>query len=289
MDLRFQNKSFWESLHLQHGLEDWDMAEELKLTSTEEIMQVQGAQPHLWMWVNPSLACPLPGSPGADPDRSKSLVASNAGATESSSLNTSWDDSCSDLDCSKKDVLSPSSKARKLTEDEAASCADIPVPQEMLKSPEVRMMLMPWKSTVFSPQSMKLKCPRQMRAKTEGGWPHSPLNYCILISLTLCNSTGGSLAVQQIYQFTWQHFPFFQTAPEGWKSAIRHNLCFSSCFEKSTSFTCAKGNHKSCLWKLTPGGRRKFQEEAQALTKEALNLVRQSMNNPDLMSSLFGL
>ncbi|XP_030361083.1 forkhead box protein R1 [Strigops habroptila] len=289
MYLSFQNKSFWESLHLQHGLEDWDMAEELKLTSTEEFLQGQGVQPHLWMWVNPSLACPLPGSPGADPTRSESLVASVAGATETSSPNTSWDDYCSNLDCSKEDVLSSSSKAGKLTEDEVTSCVDIPVPQEMPKSPEVRMMLVPWKSTVLSPQSMKLKCPRQMSAKIEGGWPRPPLNYCILISLALCNSTGGSLTVQQIYHFTRQHFPFFQTAPEGWKSTIRHNLCFSSCFKKSTSFACAKGNHKSCLWKLTPGGHRKFQEEAQALTKEALDLVRRSMSNPDLMSSLFGL
>ncbi|XP_061334100.1 forkhead box protein R1 isoform X1 [Pezoporus flaviventris] len=280
MDLSFQNKAFWESLHLQHGLEDWDMAEELKLTSTEEIRQGQGAQPHLWMWVNPSLACPLPGSPGSDPATSKSLVSSVAGATGSSSLNTSWDNSCSDLNCSKEDVLSPSSKARKLTADEAASCVDIPVPQEMLKSPEVRMMLVPWKSTVLSPQSMKLKCPRQMSAKIEGGWPRPPLNYCTLISIALCNSAGGSLTVQQIYQFTRQHFPFFQTAPKGWKSMIRHKLCFSSCFEKSTSSTCAKGNHRSCLWKLTPGGCRKFQEEAQALTKEALDLVCQSMSNP---------
>uniref|UniRef100_A0A8B9FEA8 Fork-head domain-containing protein n=1 Tax=Amazona collaria TaxID=241587 RepID=A0A8B9FEA8_9PSIT len=234
------------------------------------------------MWVNPSLACPLPGSPGADPDRSKSLVASNAGATESSSLNASWDGSGSDFDCSKEDVPSPSTypcpsfysgltnpcsffpSSPQLTEDEAASSADIPVPQEMLKSPE-------------------------MSAKIEGGWPRPPLSYCNLISLALCNSAGGSLTVQQIYRFTRQHFPFFQKAPEGWKSTIPHNLRSSSCFEKSTSSTCAKGNHKSCLWKLTPGGHRKFREEAQALTKESLDLVRQSMSNPDLMSSLFGL
>lgn len=43
MYLSFQNKSFWESLHLQNGLEDWDMAEELKLTVTaEEFLQGKG-------------------------------------------------------------------------------------------------------------------------------------------------------------------------------------------------------------------------------------------------------
>ncbi|KFQ10286.1 Forkhead box protein N5, partial [Haliaeetus albicilla] len=111
-------------------------------------------------------------------------------------------------------------------------------------------------------------------------WPRPPLNYCILITLALCNSTSGSLTVQQIYQFMRQHFPFFQTAPEGWKNTIRHNLCFSSCFEKTTNFMCSEGNRKSCLWKLTPEGHRKFQEEAQALPREALDLVCQSMSEP---------
>ncbi|KFQ17072.1 Forkhead box protein N5, partial [Merops nubicus] len=111
-------------------------------------------------------------------------------------------------------------------------------------------------------------------------WPRPPLNYSILITFALCNSASGSLTVQQIYQFTWQHFPFFQTAPEGWKNTIPHNLCFSSCFEKTTGFTCGKGNRKSCLWKLTPEGHRRFQEEMQALPKEALDLVCQSMSEP---------
>lgn len=43
MYLSFQNKSFWESLHLKNGLEDWDMAEELKLAiTTEEFLQGKG-------------------------------------------------------------------------------------------------------------------------------------------------------------------------------------------------------------------------------------------------------
>ncbi|KFO88981.1 Forkhead box protein N5, partial [Buceros rhinoceros silvestris] len=107
-------------------------------------------------------------------------------------------------------------------------------------------------------------------------WPCPPLSYCILIALALCSSPSGSLTVRQICQFTRQHFPFFQTAPKGWKNTIRRNLCFSSCFEKATSFACGEGNRKPCLWKLTPEGHRRFQEEAQALPKEALDLVHQS-------------
>ncbi|XP_010117399.1 PREDICTED: forkhead box protein N5-like, partial [Chlamydotis macqueenii] len=279
MYLSFQNKAFWESLHLKISLEDWNMAEELKLTvTTEDLLQEPGVQPHLWMWVNPSLACPIPRSPGVDPAGSNSLVASAASATETSPPNTSWD--CTDPDCSEEDVLSPSSEAGKLTGDEDASRADIPVSQEMPETPELKAMPTPWKSTVLRPQSVKLKHPGQTSAKIKGGWPRPPLNYCVLIALALCNSTSGSLTVQQIYQFIRQQFPFFQTAPEAWKNTIRHKLCFSSCFEKTTGFACGEGHRKSCLWKLTPEGCRKFQEEAQALPKEGLDLVCQSMSEP---------
>ncbi|XP_035744630.1 forkhead box protein R1 [Egretta garzetta] len=345
MYLSFQNKSFWENLHLKYGLEDWDMAEELKLTITDEeflpapdetpcrptlkwqpdpsahgcslpgalpdargrfsFSLEPGIQSHLWMWVNPSLVCPIAGSPGVDPAGSDNRVASGAGDTEASSPNASWD--YSDPDCSEEDVLSSScsevgkNKAAypcpsfrpgliyphpfspsslQLTEDEDASRVDTPVPREMTETPKLNAMPMPGKSTVLKPQRVKLKYPRQRSTKIEGGWPRPPLNYCVLITLALCNSTSGSLTVQQIYQFTRQHFPFFRTAPEGWKNTIRHNLCFSSCFEKATGFACSEGNRRSCLWRLTPEGRRKFQEEAQALPKEALDLVRQSMSEP---------
>ncbi|KFV74824.1 Forkhead box protein N5, partial [Dryobates pubescens] len=107
-----------------------------------------------------------------------------------------------------------------------------------------------------------------------------PLNYSILITLALCNSTSGSLTVQQIYQFTRQHFPFFQTAPESWKNTVWHNLCFSSCFEKLTGGVSGEGSRKACLWGLTPEGHRRFQEEVQALPKETLDLVCQSMSEP---------
>ncbi|XP_009953388.1 PREDICTED: forkhead box protein N5-like, partial [Leptosomus discolor] len=255
------------------------MAEELKLTvTTEDFLQDPSVQPHLWMWVNPSLVCPISGSPGIDLARSSSLVASAAGATETSSPNTSWD--YSDPDCSEEDVLSSSSEAGKLTEDEDASCADIPVPQETAEIPGLKAMPVPWKSTVLRPQSMKLKRPRQTSTKMEGGWLRPPLNYSILITLALCNSASGSLTVQQIYQFIRQHFPFFRMAPQGWKNTVRHNLCFSSCFEKTTGFVRGEGKRKSCLWRLTPEGHRKFQEEAEALPKETLDLVHQSMSEP---------
>ncbi|XP_048369203.1 forkhead box protein R1 isoform X4 [Sphaerodactylus townsendi] len=106
---------------------------------------------------------------------------------------------------------------------------------------------------------------RQKRAA--GGWPPPPLHYSLLISLALSRGAHGSLAVRQIYQFVRHHFPFFRTAPGGWKNTVRHNLCFSSSFQKTAEFVCLEGNRKSRLWQLTPEGRHKLRAELQALSE----------------------
>ncbi|XP_034610800.1 forkhead box protein R1 [Trachemys scripta elegans] len=168
---------------------------------------------------------------------------------------------------------------QEFTEDEDASSVDISLPQKM-ETPKSKAVLALRKPKVPRSQSKRLKYILQASTKIKGGWPRPPLNYCILITLALRNSAEGSLTVQQIYQFTRQHFPFFQTAPDGWKNTIRHNLCFSSSFEKTSHFVCNEGNRKSRLWKLTPEGCRKFQEEVRALSEEALDLVRQSLSKP---------
>ncbi|KAG8569736.1 hypothetical protein GDO81_014529 [Engystomops pustulosus] len=120
-------------------------------------------------------------------------------------------------------------------------------------------------------------------------WPRPPINYCNLISLALRNSEEGSLNVQQIYSFVREHFPFFRAAPEGWKNTVRHNLCFSSSFEKSAGWVCADGHRRSCLWKLTRQGRRKFRTEMHSLSEELLRVLRKSMNKPALMELMFGM
>nr|XP_028564580.1 forkhead box protein R1 [Podarcis muralis] len=140
----------------------------------------------------------------------------------------------------------------------------------------------PWKAKVLRSHAKKLK-------RTLGDWPRPPLNYCILISLALSSSVSSSLTVQEIYQFIRKHFPFFRTAPEGWKNTIRHNLCFSSSFEKTAAFVCLDGNRKSRMWKLTTEGWRKFRAETQELPEDLVRLMRQSMDKPELMRSLFGL
>ncbi|XP_076968145.1 LOW QUALITY PROTEIN: forkhead box protein R1 [Tamandua tetradactyla] len=151
-------------------------------------------------------------------------------------------------------------------------------------------------SSVALPPSHKkapLQSQRLRQANSQEGrlWPRPPLNYFHLIALALRNSSPCGLNVQQIYNFTRQHFPFFQTAPEGWKNTVRHNLCFRDSFEKVPAGMqgVASTRPRSCLWKLTEEGHRRFEEEARALASTQLESIQQCMSQPDMIPFLFEL
>lgn len=77
-----------------------------------------------------------------------------------------------------------------------------------------------------------------------------------------------------------EHFPFFQTAPDGWKNTIRHNLCFSSSFRKTPYQLCREGKRKSCLWHLTLDGQHRLRDEIHTLTGESFQELKGSMSHP---------
>ncbi|XP_030077345.1 forkhead box protein R1 isoform X2 [Microcaecilia unicolor] len=236
-------------------------------------------QPSLWMVVNPNLVCLCPGG-NVIVEMPKQ---SSPGREASPAAAVSWNQSPPDLGYSTLDysqgMLSSSSETL-LTEDEDASSLDVPLPSKTF-----HVAVTPKRPKCYS---KRLKYFKQKRdSQTE--WLRPPINYCSLISLALSNSRDGSLNVQQIYKFVWEHFPFFQTAPDGWKNTIRHNLCFSSSFQKTTNLVCGASKRKSCLWKLTLEGRRKFQAEIQTLSQEILELIQESMKEPALMESMFDL
>nr|XP_033774723.1 forkhead box protein R1 isoform X2 [Geotrypetes seraphini] len=233
-------------------------------------------QPSLWMVVNPNLVCPCLRENvimEVPKQRSPGRRASPAAAI-------SWYQLPPDLGYSTLDytqgMLSSSSETL-LTED--ISFLDVPPPSKSL-----RVAVTPKRSKYYS---KRLKYFKQKTSQTK--WPRPPINYCSLIYLALSNSRDGSLSVQQIYKFIWEHFPFFQTAPDGWKNTIRHNLCFSRSFQKTSNLVCGVSKRKSCLWKLTLQGRRKFQTEIHKLSQELFGLIQESMQEPALMEAMFDL
>jgi len=132
--------------------------------------------------------------------------------------------------------------------------------------------------------------------------------------MALKNSKTGSLPVSEIYSFMKEHFPYFkvrnlckstldnrwtesnkcylqyivdnfvsQTAPDGWKNSVRHNLSLNKCFEKVEN-KMSGSSRKGCLWALNPAKIDKMEEEMQKWKRKDLPAIRRSMANPGVES-----
>ncbi|XP_044795451.1 forkhead box protein N1 isoform X6 [Bubalus bubalis] len=115
----------------------------------------------------------------------------------------------------------------------------------------------------------------------------SPPSTSILIFMALKNSKTGSLPVSEIYNFMTEHFPYFKTAPDGWKNSVRHNLSLNKCFEKVENKS-GSSSRKGCLWALNPAKIDKMQEELQKWKRKDPIAVRKSMAKPEELDSLIG-
>nr|XP_031324236.1 forkhead box protein N1 isoform X8 [Camelus dromedarius] len=128
------------------------------------------------------------------------------------------------------------------------------------------------------------------QASTDGHQPLFPkpiYSYSILIFMALKNSKTGSLPVSEIYNFMTEHFPYFKTAPDGWKNSVRHNLSLNKCFEKVENKS-GSSSRKGCLWALNPSKIDKMQEELQKWKRKDPIAVRKSMAKPEELDSLIG-
>ncbi|KAM7085929.1 forkhead box protein R1 [Molossus nigricans] len=241
-------------------------------------------EPNLWMWVDPNIVFPPGKLEVRHPRKGEALTspAQQQPPKEEDSAHCSEARPAEPPPPSSGDPspppkqFGPSPGTWELPEEEAQDEDDrSPV---ALPSPHKRAPL----------QSRRL---RQASSQERRLWPRPPLNYFHLIALALRNSSPRGLNVQQIYRFTRQHFPFFRTAPEGWKNTIRHNLCFRDSFEKVPVSVPAGDSPwpRSCLWKLTAEGHRRFEEETRALASRHLEGIQQSMSQPDVIPFLFDL
>ncbi|KAL3842956.1 hypothetical protein ACJMK2_020926 [Sinanodonta woodiana] len=118
--------------------------------------------------------------------------------------------------------------------------------------------------------------------KNERVYPKPAYSYSCLIAMALKNSRNGSLPVSEIYNFMIENFPYFKTAPDGWKNSVRHNLSLNKCFEKVES-PKSVGSHtrKGCLWGLNPAKIEKMEEEIVKWRKKDPESVKNSMARPE--------
>uniref|UniRef100_UPI0037E81BF4 forkhead box protein N1 n=1 Tax=Semicossyphus pulcher TaxID=241346 RepID=UPI0037E81BF4 len=122
---------------------------------------------------------------------------------------------------------------------------------------------------------------------TQSLFPKPIYSYSILIFMALRNSKTGSLPVSEIYSFMTEHFPYFKTAPDGWKNSVRHNLSLNKCFVKVENKN-GNSSRKGCLWALNPAKVEKMQEELHKWRRKDPITVRRSMARPEDLDRLLG-
>nr|DBA16154.1 TPA: hypothetical protein GDO54_003576 [Pyxicephalus adspersus] len=304
MFLHLANRSKYENLHLSTALEDWDMLDELKQCitidqyfagaeekteqCTEKCPQKLGVtpcmsnelspqklsiKPSLWLVVDPNLVIPCQYVPALASEPCISNPSTPEIPAQSPADYFTTEDSEEEhlTSASEQELLPFSRDPNKIV--------------HSYNKPSLWLVVDP----VIPCQCHGRKAHLRRTLSQYDNWPRPPINYCNLISLALRNSEDGSLNVQQIYSFVREHFPFFRAAPDGWKNTVRHNLCFSSSFEKISGWVCSDGHRRSCLWKLTCQGHKKFCTEMHALSDDLLHILRRSMNKPALMELMFGM
>ncbi|XP_031716925.1 forkhead box protein N1 isoform X1 [Anarrhichthys ocellatus] len=140
-------------------------------------------------------------------------------------------------------------------------------------------------SSKYSLQSLSTQSHQE--STKQSLFPKPIYSYSILIFLALKNSKTGSLPVSEIYSFMAEHFPYFKSAPDGWKNSVRHNLSLNKCFQKVENKN-GNSSRKGCLWALNPAKVDKMQEELHKWRRKDPISVRRSMARPEDLDRLMG-
>lgn len=120
----------------------------------------------------------------------------------------------------------------------------------------------------------------------ENGFPKPAYSYSCLIALALKNSQTGSMSVSEIYKFMCEHFPYFKTAPSGWKNSVRHNLSLNKCFEKIEKPATNGSQRKGCLWAMNPAKITKMDEEVAKWSRKDPMGIKKGMLMPETLELL---
>ncbi len=80
--------------------------------------------------------------------------------------------------------------------------------------------------------------------------------------------------------FFSEHFPYFKTAPSGWKNSVRHNLSLNKCFEKIENPVATGSQKKGCLWAMNPNKITKMDEEIAKWSKKDPIGIKKGMLMP---------
>ena len=77
-----------------------------------------------------------------------------------------------------------------------------------------------------------------------------------LISRAIMESSEQRLILADIYQYFYDNYPYFQTAPRGWRNTVRYNLSTNECFIKKGRAPSGRGFY----WAIHPACVEDFQK-----------------------------
>ena len=77
-----------------------------------------------------------------------------------------------------------------------------------------------------------------------------------LISRAIMESSEQRLILADIYQYIYDNYPYFQTAPRGWRNTVRYNLSTNGCFIKKGRAPSGRGFY----WAIHPACVEDFQK-----------------------------
>lgn len=104
--------------------------------------------------------------------------------------------------------------------------------------------------------------------------------YCPKIIVAMCIENLLILLLFFAFFFLFSnHFPYFKTAPNGWKNSVRHNLSLNKCFEKIEK-PAGSAQRKGCLWALNPSKAAKLEDEVQKWAKKDSAAIKRAMEYP---------
>ncbi|XP_017651091.1 forkhead box protein N2 isoform X2 [Nannospalax galili] len=109
-----------------------------------------------------------------------------------------------------------------------------------------------------------------------------PYSFSLLIYMAIEHSPNKCLPVKEIYSWILDRFPYFATAPTGWKNSVRHNLSLNKCFQK-VERSHGKVNGKGSLWCVDPEYKPNLM---QALKKQPFSSPQSVSLSPHYLSSV---
>ncbi|XP_013373067.1 PREDICTED: forkhead box protein N2 isoform X2 [Chinchilla lanigera] len=109
-----------------------------------------------------------------------------------------------------------------------------------------------------------------------------PYSFSLLIYMAIEHSPNKCLPVKEIYSWILDRFPYFATAPTGWKNSVRHNLSLNKCFQK-VERSHGKVNGKGSLWCVDPEYKPNLM---QALKKQPFSSPQSGSLSPHCLHSV---